>query len=364
MTTVSTLGQFLGYDVVGEFRPTVKFVRIPTENGGVPVEQAFFTMSPTEGAMAIPSGPKGDEGPKGDPALPWQLQPDTYPTPQALRDTYQHLGEADDGRAWFVGTGAERALYRWNGSDWEVYENLVIQGPVGPPVTIAGGTVSILAADAQPVFQVNGSGADLSIHIGIPQPKGEKGDKGDTTINPSSYVTAPVAGQVLEGDPATGKLKPVTPKVMRGPFTLNPYGFLGAFTIQPGDASQKVKVAELLIPPQPWPYRLMITGHVLCSTGANTRVAVMVKAGHPDTGTLMAYGESLKQMQQDAMVSFRPCWDQTINASNPSETHGIIAANANGTASTLYVSVAKIEGPGEWGARPDKAQLVAWVVPV
>lgn len=361
MTTASTLGQFLGYDVVGEFRPTVKFVRIPTENGGVPVEQAFFTMSPTEGALAIPSGPQGDQGDKGDPALPWQLQPDTYPTAETLQDTYQHLGDDDEGRAWFVGDGAERALYRWNGNDWEVYEDLVIQGPVGPPVTIAGGTVSILAPDAAPVFQVNGSGAELSIHIGIPQPKGEKGDKGDTTINLSSYVTAPVAGQVLEGDPGTGKLKPVAPKVMSGPYSLEQYSFRAAFTQQPADTAA-VQVAELLIPPQSRPYRLMVTGHVLCSTDANTRVAVMVRVGNPSTGTLVAYGESLQMQQTDSLVDFRPCWEQAVNASNPLDTHGVLPANTTGVATTLYVTIGKIAGGG-WGAKPNRAQIVAWAVP-
>ncbi|QOH59876.1 hypothetical protein [Rhodococcus rhodochrous] len=365
MTTVNTLGQFLGYDVVGTFRPTVKFVRIPTENDGVPVEQAFFVMSPTEGAMAIPSGPPGDPGPKGDPAMPWQLQNDTYPDAASLQEMYQHLGDADEGKAWFVGDGEARALYRWNGYDWEVYEDLVIRGPVGPPVTITGGTVTILDHDAEAVFQVNGDQAtgEVSIHIGIPQPRGEKGDPGDTTINLSSYSELPVDGDMLTADPSSGKLKPLRVQRIRGPYTLNPNAF-GEVNVPANDGTLRGQVASLTIPPQDYPHRLMIQGNVQCTSGAATRVSIEGRLGDPVTGTLVAYGEGRLGMVRDA-VRFETTFEQSIDADNTGDTHAVIPANATEQQRTVYLSAVKVEGMNQpWSARADRAQLVVWVVPV
>lgn len=362
MTSVDTLGQFLGYDVVGEFRPTVKFVRIPTENAGVPVEQAFFVMSPTEGALAIPSGPKGDPGPKGDASLPWALQNDTYTTAQNLQDTYQHLGTGDEGKAWFVGTGTSRALYRWNGYTWEVFENLVIQGPTGPAVSITGGTVTILEPDASPVFQVNGEGNEYSIHIGIPQPEGEKGDPGETVINLSSYEVPPVDGDFVTANPTTGKLKPIAPTYVRGPYTLPPTSFT-TISVAANDGTMRGQVASLLLPAFPFPHRLMIQGNVQCSSGAATRVSIEGRLSDPQTGTLVAYGEGSLGMVRDP-VQFTTIYEQQVDAGNAADTHALIPADAPESDRTLYLSAVKVEGLNQpWTARADRAQLIVWVVP-
>ncbi|SLG40503.1 Bacteriophage minor tail subunit [Mycobacteroides abscessus subsp. abscessus] len=364
MTSVETLGEFLGYEVTGQFRPTVKFVRIPTENGSVPIEQAFFVMSPTEGALAIPSGPKGDPGPKGDAALPWQLQPDTYATAADLELAYQHLGDGDEGKAWFVGTGNTRALYRWSGTGWEVYEDLVVRGPVGPPVQITGGTVTILDPEEAPVFQVNGDQAagQVSIHIGIPQPVGEKGDPGDTVINLSSYETPPVDGQMLTANPATGKLKPLPVRRVRGPYTLSPNAF-SAISVPTNDGTLRGQVASLTIPPQPYPHRLMVQGNVQCTSGSATRVSIEGRLGDPVTGTLIAYGEGRLGMVRDA-VHFTTVYEQSVDADNTADLHAIIPADASEQQRTLYLSAVKVEGMNQpWSTRADRAQLVVWVVP-
>jgi len=362
LTTVNNLGQFLGYDVVGEFRPLVKFVRIPTENGGVPVEQAFFVMSPTEGALAIPSGPKGDEGPRGQAALPWTLQNDTYPTAAALQSTYQHLGSGDAGKAWFVGEGDSRSLYRWSGYGWEVFEDLIVRGPVGPPVNITGGTVTILDSDAAPVFQTNGDASNLSIHIGIPQPEGEKGDQGETVLNLTSYEVPPVDGDFVTANPSTGKLKPIAPTYVRGPFTLPPTAFT-TIAVAANDGTLRGQVASLLLPPFPFPHRLMIQGNVQCTTGAATRVSIEGRLSDPQTGLLIAYGEGSLGMTRDP-VHFTTIYEQQVDANNAADTHALIPANATESERTLYLSAVKVEGLNQpWTARADRAQLIVWVIP-
>lgn len=359
--TSPTLGTLFGYDVVHEVRPIVKICRIPTENG-LPIEQAFWVMTPQDGALGLPEGPQGPPGADGEPSAPWKLQPDAISDPGDLPD-WLTGDPADKGKAYIVGTGDTRSLYFWDGTEYIVFPNIVVVGPAGPAPTLTGVSVEMLAVGETPTGVVTGSDGEFALHLGIPAEPGPEGPQGQTVINASSFTTPPDDGDLLAWDATESKLSPVSPVRPIGPFTL-PASAFSAVSIASNNGTTRMQVASIQLPAVPFAYRTLIQGFMEVKSGSSTRIDMEVRVSNAATGALFAYGSGRKGADWDP-VRLMTAYDQQVDPLNPANTVGVLPANTSGPSTTLYVSVVKVEGVSQsWQSRPDRAQLAVWMVPV
>jgi len=362
-STEPTFGKIFGFDVVREIHPTVKIARIPTENG-LPLEQAFFVLTPNDGALGLPQGRPGEPGPKGEPAPAWRIQPDILPGRSSLPDWLTNAPE-DRGKAWFVKDGDDYELAYWTGTTWNYYGGVVIRGPVGPPPQIEGVTVEMLDEGSEPYGYATGEDGVYAIHVGIPKEPGEKGDPGDTLINASSFTTPPKDEDLLGWDQSAQKLKPVIPTVPIGPLTIPPSGFTGA-SIPSNQSNTRVTVATLQLPALPFYYFIDTTGWMEVTSGSSTRIDMEVRLGGNSTANkLVAYGGGIRGNNWQP-VRFSTAFDDPLDPlSSQSGYSGVmIPPNTSGPSTTIHVIAAKVEGPNQsWQVRPDRAQLVVRIIP-
>lgn len=150
-------------------------------------------------------GPKGD---KGDPAPIVQIQWPALEQAAELSPIAEELGEADAGKAWWVGS----VVYVWDGADFQ----MVRPGPAGPPgatpqITVTAETIPMDERGPGVTDEVLQTGTSLApnLHFRLLAPQGPQGPSTNITEAPDyDNSTAPDDGQTLVWSESAQKWQP------------------------------------------------------------------------------------------------------------------------------------------------------------
>uniref|UniRef100_UPI003F494886 hypothetical protein n=1 Tax=Nocardia suismassiliense TaxID=2077092 RepID=UPI003F494886 len=349
---------------VGEYFATT-LIRGIDEGIGTPGLVQSLHATPADGSLELPTGSPGTTGSPGPAAAPfrWEGDIDDRATLDALAP---RLGLAHAGKAWRV--KSTNALMYWNGTGFDSFlEAFGAHGPDGEPTTMTLGTVTTGAVGSPLIATVTGTPPTLVLNLTVP--RGTKGRKGDPG-GPGPIRSAPdyqngthTQDMVPLWDTPAGKWMPRPLPAWRGPWSINEglawnggTGFAGS---QSNTGTSPNTIAQLLVPAQDTPWRPMVTGGVIVSTGssgADTRVDAEVRIGSA-TGQIVAMGSGLPY-GVDWFNRFIPHFASP--AMTPASSVGVIAA---GVAATLFV-VLRRSGGANYSYTQSRANIACWAVPV
>lgn len=329
-------------------------------------------------ATAVVPGLIGKTGPTGAPQFVLDFQPDVYDSPADLPDT---LNNSDFGKYWLVEqldqneNVVSAAAYVWWGSYFRVLP-FGTQGPIGP-VPVVTPEVILLDPDMPSYVENTGtiSNPQWTFYLAVPQ--GPPGPSATLAGCPDvDESTPPEIGQVLGFNGRYHEGLPVYQPMSVGAMSPMPYTVPeSSFQAYSGVASAAHTVCTFQVPPNAWPWKPLVWGHLQLAGGigvafGNNMVGVEVLLGDPQTGQLVAsgYGNAL-----GATVTITPQTSVPATSSNtsgastamtPANSVALVPANHTGNAGTLYVNLTTKGMASKVKFNPDNNQLFVLACPV
>lgn len=328
---------------------------LPALPGQPPLQMAQLSIAGEDAALAIPAL-EGAPGPPGAPAPPFKWQFPALDAPSELPGTLADTA-TDRGKAWVVKDGAGTAdVAYWTGTQYKYFVDAFGPGLPGPTPQVTA-TGERVAEDAPFEVDITGSASAPNLHFKIPGMPGPDGPAGPWPL--FNAAAARAAGDVPTWDAGANKFVPAAVSVPRPRrYTLSE----SSFTAYSG-TNASVLLAAMVLPAQPWPCHVDVSGHLRVgqASGSSSRVAVSVRLNDQLAGQIVAKGLGVTT----GVVQIGPHYSsqtsgQTGVASSPESTVGLVAAD---TAATLYVVAGRDSGSGGWTADSVDAQLSVTMIP-
>ncbi|WP_454199602.1 hypothetical protein [Nocardia sp. Marseille-Q1738] len=311
-----------------------------------------------EGRLEIRSGPKGIQGPQGDPSYGFIFMGAV--ANQATLDAMT-LTFADRDKAWWVQSANEMRL--WNGRYWIPFADAMqATGHQGPPNVLTGAAVTG-ATGSSASATLTGTSPNQVLTITVP--KGATGATGDAGVagriqDASDVDTSTQAlgdNMVLQWNATLSKFVPAPSPTWRGPWTIGGTRF--AATSNSAEAPRTV--ASITTPAQPYPWRPYIIGRLPTQCHVQSlgqaRVDVEVRSGSED-GPIVAWGQGFPAANS-IWTKILPRFSQVLS---PAATNiGIVAA---GQTNTFYVRVVRAYGTANYSIVTDIAFLTVYAMPL
>jgi hypothetical protein len=310
------------------------------------------------GRLEIRSGPKGDQGPQGDPSYGFIFMGAV--ADQAALDAIT-VTHADKGKAWWV--TATNELRLWDGRIWipftDAFQGTGHQGPpnVLTGVAVTGATGSSASASL--------TGTSPNQILSITVPKGATGADGDPGVagriqDASDVDTSTQAlgdNMVLQWNSTLSKFVPAPSPSWRGPWTVAGNRFAAA-----SNSSDAPKtIASMTVPAQPFAWRPYAIGRVPMQihtqTVGDSRIDIEVRSGAED-GPIVAYGRGFSSANY-IWTRLIPKFESTLSPATTS-----VATVAAGQTSTFYVRVVRVFGTANYSTVSDIAFLTVYAMPL
>lgn len=310
------------------------------------------------GRLEIRSGPKGTQGPQGDPSYGCVFQGAV--ADQAALDAIT-VTSADKGKAWWV--TATNELRLWQGRYWVPFTDAFQgTGHQGPPNVLTGVAVTG-ATGSSASATLTGTSPNQVLTITVPQgATGADGDPGTAgRIQDASDVDTSTQAlgdnMVLQWNSTLSKFVPAASPTWRGPWTIGGNRFAAASN----SADAPRTIASMTVPAQPFPWRPYIIGRlptqVHVAAVGDARIDVEVHSGSED-GPIVAYGRGFPSSDY-IWMKIMPRFEQVLDPSSTSI--GVIAA---GQTNTFYVRVVRAFGTANYTTVSDIAFLTVYAMPL
>jgi len=301
-----------------------------------------------DGVITVPAL-VGPQGPAGQPQFALRLQTDDIASPDNLPLDLTN-SEADIGKYWILIAGYDdngnplgTNAYVWFGNSYRTMP-LGSQGPPGPYPVI---TPNVILIDPEETSYISASGtqANPSWTMYLAVPEGPQGPAASLDQAPDVDMgTGPDVGQVLGFN---GKYNasgvPIWQPMEVG--TIYPTFYTvpeSAFQSYSGISNSRHTVCTFQVPPQLFPWKPLVQGHLSLQGFAISltpmKVGAEVRLGDPNTGTLVARGYA----HSDGSMFLSPhasSSGDTGAAITPQNDRALVPANHTGSAGTLYVNL-------------------------
>ena len=325
-------------DNLGEWAGNIKFHGVKPEflDPAHPQETiAYLTIHGRGASMTVPRGKDGEQGPPGEPAQPFNWQPQV----STRANLPQYLTGDDAGNAYVISDTKE--LVYWDGAEYITISDLLIPGPRGP----------------QGIQGVRG----------IPGPEGRVGPQGPAgNISDSLDLTN---GPGNPGDVLVKSDYGWEARAIREPIRyLVPEGSIQSYSeLAIGGAKQQV-LTSLTLPPFPFDYTVGISGQIMVGQGANVTVDVEVYANDLKVG--QGYGTNpiglLDNIQNIIGGNHSYMYPVQLQSTapalvTPETTAGLVPANTN----TTITAIAKRNSVigGSWSVDGTRSSLEVIIYP-
>lgn len=286
---------------------------------GLPTVQATFEVDDEVKALPLPSGPDGDEGPRGIPLATW-IRQDPPIANAAARPT--GLGASDIGKWWH--RLDDNGMDTWTDIGWVHCANCVgATGPIAYPTFVEVAETISLPKLRFGAMQITGTATELEAKVTAPAgPKGIKGDPGASTALLTRTDFDNTHGPVQRSMFAWRNRSNIvqlskTGKFQNQPFP-NGYGpWAKAGNDFPGDiAGAQVDMFDLIsidIPALPFRWRPVCRGFVNVYTSAVTPIGYPIVWARLNStqGQIVGFGGALNTKVEAVWpVSVRPYYSE------------------------------------------------------
>jgi hypothetical protein len=328
-------------------------------------------------------GPQGYPGQHHFPLrkqdLPLVYDPDDLPT--NLTDT-----PADIGKYWLImqldewGNITGQQAWIWWGTDWRT----LMMGSYGQPGPVPNITpeINVIEPQTLPTYPDTSSSIDTSGTIidptwvyNLPLPAGPPGPVTYLYDFPDVDTSTPAVPGDLMG--ATGQYTTDGLAIWRArsvdQYLNQPWSMPeSAFSAYTG-VSQQAAIGSYILPPQPWPWTVVVWGQMGSTGGGFTLTAnplmigCQVLLGDPVNGTLIArgLGNTLGKVAVMPHYSRSDSGGSTSDSITPTNRRALVPANHSSPAQgTVYINLWNDGAYGVYNFHPKDAQLFMMVVPM
>jgi hypothetical protein len=259
-------------------------------------------------------------------------------------------------------------VYVWTGNQWQPKS----PGPAGPRGLTPAFDVSVesISWEAQQAGETSeviqgGPVANPSLLFRIAAPRGPEGASG--RIRQAADYQEPITGpedlQVLGWNNLDGKYEPRDIQLKMPKFYTVPEA---AFTSFSGGATRQ-QVCAFPIPPQPFDWIPIVTGHIRAVAAQLAWdilvVGAEVRLSNSEAGPLVARGYG-NNSTFTTMVPHFSLGGDSMDAASPDNTTGVVPAYHTGNTGTLYVNLYNDGAFGLYDYDRKGSQLGVLVLPV
>lgn len=336
--------------------------------------RAIIEVTNGVGELHLPRGLQGEKGMDGEPGP--GLAPDAViefaSDTDAMASLPDDLGPLD--RGYMVLNDTTKTGFFWSGTSWlPVHDVVGLEGPIGPSVGIAIGTVTTSPSGGSASVTVDPSSTATLKVLNFTLPRGpqgsvgvgQQGDPGDSLSSASDVLWppgGPADGQVLVWDSVLGKAKftTFTPGPV-GPFSAGPDQF-NAVNDNSWPDEYKI-IAQISIPAMPFAWHPRVYGY--CDVKVNgimARVDMEARLGSA-TGPLVGRGAGATItgfLENYTPRTLLPTWEGPLS---PDNTAASVAADA---AVDIYLVIRRIDTVSTFGVqtRKDRASFSVYCDPL
>lgn len=308
--------------------------------------------------LEIRSGPKGIQGPPGDPSYAFVFMGAV--ATQSVLDAMTPTS-ADIGKAWWVQATNEIRL--WAGRYWIPFTDAFLNtGHQGPPNILSGAAVAGTTGSSASATLTGTSPAQV---LTITVPKGATGATGDAgvpgriqdAVDVDTSTQSVSDTMVLQWNSTTSKFVPAASPTWRGPWSIDGSRFAASSNISTAPRT----IASMTVPAQTYAWRPYVFGRLpmqchVTTIGAS-RCDVEVHAGTED-GPIVAWGMGFPSANY-IWTRILPKYDQTLS---PAATS--ISVVPAGQTQTFYVRIVRPFGGDNYSTVTDIASLTVYAMPL
>jgi hypothetical protein len=278
--------------------------------------------------------------------------------------------DVDNGKYWIiedhdtVGNVIGSHAYLWNHDHYQVFM-MGSPGPVGPVPIVT------------PVFQLVTPDVTATTHTTV---TGDTFHPTWTTQINKELIRGPVgsAGPIRDAADYNNAVAPNTNDVITWNGTqyapASPTARVTKFWTVPeasftsnSTIGTRLQITSFQVPPLPWAWKPYVTGHIramgLTFSTDPLSVGAEVRLGDPTAGQVVARGFGNISTYAHIVPHFSTPGSPS-SAATPENATGLVPANHNGTAGTLYVSLFNDGAFGDYTFDKTGAQLSIMAVPV
>lgn len=336
-------------------------IRGINEGIGRPDLVSSFQGTPADGSYELPSGAQGPRGEPGPAARAFRWRGDVA-DPTALAALIPGLDMRHAGYSYRV-VSTDDLVY-WDGE--AVVPFLAAfggLGPTGAANNLTIGSVTTGPVGSEMVITITGTPPNQVLNIRLPRGgvglEGDPGGPGPLRNAPDyDNTVAHVNGMVPLWDTASEKWKPSPYPGFRGPWSINSSSFASLTNIAGGTIST---VATVNIPALDVRWRPYCHGSLILKssvTNGTPQVDAMVRIGSA-TGDLVGYGSTAGYGTEWPAI-IQPNFNLDVTLSPGANGCSIPA----GVATTLFVTVVRSGGDGNYSVNNANAGLTVWAQPV
>ena len=336
--------------------------------------RAIIEVTDGSGDLFLPRGRQGEKGLDGEPgpAMAPVAVIEYATDAAAIASLPTGLGPLD--RGYCVLNDTTNSAFFWSGTTWITVTNAVgLQGPQGPPIGVAVGTVTTSPSGGSAAVSLDASSTATNKVFNFTLPRGAqgsvgvgtKGDPGDALSSASDVqwpTGGPADGQTMVWDDALNKM--VFADFAPGP--AGPYSAGPDQVAAINDASwpdDYKTVATITVPAQPFAWHPRVLGYFdVKVNGIMARVDAECRLNSP-TGPLVARGPGTTItgfLENYTTRTIVPCFE---GAMTPDSSAARVAAGAS---AQIYVTIRRIDTLTVFGVqtRKDRASIAVWCDPV
>lgn len=336
--------------------------------------RAFIEVTNGVGELNLPRGPQGPPGLDGEPGP--GFAPDAVFEYDTDEEAMQHLpsGLGPLDRGYCIVNDPTNTGFFWSGDAWLPVQDVVgAEGPQGPPVSVAVGTVSTSPSGGSAAVSLDPSSTETMKIFNFTLPRGaqgavgigQKGEPGDALSSAADVVWpdgGPEDGQTLVWDSQLGKAR-------WGMFTPGP---VGPFSIGPNEVAAvndnswpndyKI-IGQIDVPAQDFAWHPRVYGYVdVKVNGIMARVDVEVRLNSA-SGSVVGRGPGTQItgfLENYTTRTVVPTFEGPMTPTNSAQSV------APGAEATLYVVIRRIDTLATFGVqtRKDKASFAVWCDPI
>lgn len=336
--------------------------------------RAIIEVTNGVGELLLPQGRQGDPGLDGEPGP--SLSPDTVITyaNDALAEAAlpTDLGPLD--RGYCVLNDTTKTAFFWSGTDWLLVHDAVgLQGPIGPAVGVAVGTVTTSPSGGAAAVALDPSSTSTNKVFNFTLPRGAQGAVGVGVQGPPGDALA-AADDVLwpEGGPADGQVLVWDEDIQKAKFATIAPGPVGPYHNGPNEFTaindsswpQDYKIVSTLnIPAQDFAWRPRVNAYCdVKINGLMVRVDLEARLNSA-SGPLVGRGpgaEITGFLENYTTRVLIPAFD------GPVIPDSSVATVAAGATAQVYLIIRRIDSLATFGVqvRKDRATFSVYCDPI